>query len=466
MISYEPGSFRDPSGRVFGMDGRIFRTITNYGNQNFKDVVETGLIENLIAEGKLVSWREINARELWDEPPTEVKKVIEHEKISFISYPYEWSFAHLKSAAILFLEILIESLEKDVILIDGSAFNIQFDDGKPIFIDLLSFQPYVSGQYWIGHRQFCEHFFNPLVVSSKYGIPHNHWFRGDINGLSTKDSAAFLGALDWLSPKLLINILLPQYFENRILKTVSRSATQLQNKSGIQKAALVALVKRMKRWISALEYKPSSASAWTAYEKHNNYLDDEMVEKVRFVSEFVASVEPGVLWDLGCNTGFFSELALSKGAKKVIGFENDRDALELAARSALQKNLPFLPLHMDLANPSPSQGWNLTERASLTSRKNADGVLALAFIHHLVFRNNILLDEAVHSITGTAPHGVLEFVPKDDQMAKNLIGDREDMFPDYTFENILDLIKISKKIVATKKITGSGRTLIWFGPMD
>ena len=46
---------------------------------------------------------------------------------------------------------------------DCSVYNIQFHQGRPIFIDTLSFEIYRDGDPWIGYRQFCEHFLAPLA---------------------------------------------------------------------------------------------------------------------------------------------------------------------------------------------------------------------------------------------------------------------------------------------------------------
>ena len=50
-------------------------------------------------------------------------------------------------------------------------------------IDILSFEKYNDGDYWIGYKQFCEHFLAPLLINSELNIDHNTFFRGDIGGL-------------------------------------------------------------------------------------------------------------------------------------------------------------------------------------------------------------------------------------------------------------------------------------------
>ena len=49
---------------------------------------------------------------------------------------------------------------------DCSVYNIQFHQGRPIFIDTLSFEIHREGEPWTGYRQFCEHFLAPLALQS------------------------------------------------------------------------------------------------------------------------------------------------------------------------------------------------------------------------------------------------------------------------------------------------------------
>ncbi|MDQ3773910.1 MAG: class I SAM-dependent methyltransferase [Pseudomonadota bacterium] len=119
-----------------------------------------------------------------------------------------------------------------------------------------------------------------------------------------------------------------------------------------------------------------------------------------------AAVKPALLWDLGCNTGEYAEVALAAGAGRVIGFDFDHKALERAYGRAIRGSLPFLPLFQDGANPSPAQGWSTVERKGLSDRASADGLLALAFQHHLCIGRNVPLDEVVAWLVSLAPRGV------------------------------------------------------------
>ena len=71
--------------------------------------------------------------------------VLQPDPVRFISYPYEWSFGQLRDAALLTLEIQERALAKGLTLRDASAYNVQFEAGRPVFIDTLSFEPRAEG---------------------------------------------------------------------------------------------------------------------------------------------------------------------------------------------------------------------------------------------------------------------------------------------------------------------------------
>ena len=62
-------------------------------------------------------------------------RVLEHEPIGFISYPYEWPFELLKRAALFHLDLHLLALQFGFTLSDASAYNVQFVGIEPIFID-------------------------------------------------------------------------------------------------------------------------------------------------------------------------------------------------------------------------------------------------------------------------------------------------------------------------------------------
>jgi hypothetical protein len=92
----------------------------------------------------------------------------------------------LRDAALFHLDFQINLLEKDIILRDSSSHNIQFKNSKPIFIDILSLSSYKIGEPWLGYRQFCEFFLNPLLIYKKKNIYFNSYLRGSIDGIKVE----------------------------------------------------------------------------------------------------------------------------------------------------------------------------------------------------------------------------------------------------------------------------------------
>src|ERR1035437_9814026 len=132
-------SFRDPDGYVFEHDGEIYRAVNPSYQPSFDHLLSSGLYQTLIDQKLMVSFEEVDQSSL---RLSGLYKVLKPERIQFISYPYEWALNMLKDAAILTLKIQKIALDYGMSLKDASAFNVQFQNGKPIFIDTLSFELY------------------------------------------------------------------------------------------------------------------------------------------------------------------------------------------------------------------------------------------------------------------------------------------------------------------------------------
>ncbi len=182
----DSASFRDPSGHVYKIDGRIYRTVTDRALDDFEALRASGVYDELATAGKVVA-AEIVQGGVPELLRREARVVLEHPLLPFISYPYEWSFAALKAAALHHLEVHQAVLERGMTLSDASAYNIQFIGARPIFIDTLSIRPYREGEYWTAHRQFCEQFLIPLLLRAMFGTPHNDWYRGALPPLLLAD---------------------------------------------------------------------------------------------------------------------------------------------------------------------------------------------------------------------------------------------------------------------------------------
>lgn len=457
----DPGSFRDPGGRIFVLDDRVYRTVNPPAVEDFDYVESTGLIDSLVSKEWMLETRQVVPDAL-GERAQGARYVLEHPKLPLVSYPYEWPFPALKAAALLHLDIHLAALEHGVTLSDATAYNVQFIGSRPVFIDRLSLVRYRDGELWAGHRQFTEQFLNPLLLRALFGISHNAWYRGAQEGIPAHDLKRLLKWRHKLSWQIFSHVVL----QSALQSSVTRGEVELQGekmtKVGFSRAALERMLKKLRSWIEGLEPADTGKTVWQDYRGDNSYTDDEAVSKRRFVTEFSAATEPRLLWDFGCNTGEYSVAALEAGARYAVGFDFDQGALEHGYARAASLDLPLQMLFFDATNPASDQGWAEAERQGLKARAAADALLALAFVHHLAIARNIPLDQLVGWLIDLAPTGVIEFVPKADPMVQELLRFRQDIFPGYTEENFLALVSSRARVVRSEKVSASGRLLVWF----
>ena len=129
------GSYRDPSGYIFKEDSVLYRAIEVCYKEDYELMMNSGLYDELVRQKFLISHKEVS--ENFNDKGH--YNVIEPIFVPFISYPYEWSFSQLKDAALLTLKIQKIALDHGMILKDATPFNVQFFEGRAIFIDTLSF---------------------------------------------------------------------------------------------------------------------------------------------------------------------------------------------------------------------------------------------------------------------------------------------------------------------------------------
>jgi ribosomal protein L11 methylase PrmA len=427
----------------------------------FEAVRASGLHERLIARGALQPHTEVAASEL-GEAAQGASHVLEHPGLPFLSWPYEWPFAALKSAALLQLDLLLEALASGFTLSDATAYNIQFNGAEPVFIDTLSFRPYEEGSYWLGHRQFCEQFLNPLLLRAQLGLDYHAWYRGSPEGIPATDLDRLLPWYRKLSPNVAMHVSMQARLQSA---PGAREKAQAQvAKGGLSRKGFGNIVRGLRVWIQAMEPADAGATAFADYARANTYSADDNAMKENFVAQFAAATMPRVLLDLGCNTGRFGEAALGAGAGYVVGLDADRIALDRAFDNARGKKLRLLPLHMNLSDPSPDQGWQQGERAGLARRcsESCDAVLALALVHHLAIAGNVPLPRVVEWLVSLAPNGIIEFVPKADPMVQRLLALREDIFPDYNEEPFVQALSARATVVSEATVPGTGRRLFRF----
>ncbi len=174
-----PSSFRDPSGFLYEEGGTLRRQVCTPYAPHYDRLMASGLYSALQERGWLVPHREVDRPA--PEPET-AYRVLEPDRVPFVSYPYEWSFGQYRRAALLTLDIQRLALEHGMTLKDASAYNIQFLGSRPVLIDSLSFAIYEEGGPWVAYRQFCQHFLAPLALMSYRDARLGQMMRTEIDG--------------------------------------------------------------------------------------------------------------------------------------------------------------------------------------------------------------------------------------------------------------------------------------------
>jgi ribosomal protein L11 methylase PrmA len=461
----DTGSFRDPAGYVFSNDREIFRTINSIALDDFTKVRASGVIEELVSRGLLIRSDFIDNdaidQNTFIGARGEIPEfVIRHPKVPFISYPYEWTFEQLKDAALAHLDLQIRCLEYDIALSDATPYNMQFFEGSFRHIDLLSLKPYVEGEPWRGYNQFCRLFLAPLLVEAWVGIPFQPMLRGQIDGLDLHEVSRILPKLKvWSS----INALLHISFQSKVIARASstKSISANSTRAFLPKSRFKALLLELQRWISSLSSGRNRRSYWSDYASDNTYNSETRRMKLDFIREWALKVKGGLIWDIGGNTGDFSKAALEGGASLALIFDSDIDSLEKAYEDT-KRGVSILPLLVDIANPSPQQGWNQRERAGLNERSRPAGLIALAVIHHLAIGRNLPLREVIRWLVDAAPEGIIEFVPKSDPMIVEMLFERDDVFIDYSEEHFLSYLSEMAVISDSIRLPDNGRFIVSF----
>ncbi len=450
----DPASFRDPSGFVFRRDGVLYRQVQRSAAADWEAFRSTGLYERLAADRLIVEHTEV-ALDLAARP--DAVAVIRPRLIDVISYPYEWAFSQLKEAALLTLEVQSRALDAGMRLRDASAYNVQLDAGRPILIDSLSFEVAPATEPWPAYRQFCEHFLGPLALMAHRDVRCGLMLRDFIDGIPLDFVARLLPGRTRLNLGLSAHVHLHAGAQRRAARQPAPAEGASPPRRRISETGQRALLDSLRGTVAGLRYEPSSH--WAGYAQATSYSDAATESKAALVREMLAAVGGATAWDVGANIGVYSALAADAGYR-VVAYDQDAASVEAHWRRVRGDGKPaILPLVLDLANPSPSLGWALSERSSFLERGEPDVILALALVHHLAIGNNVPFDRVASLFARMAPRAIVEFVPKEDPMTRRLLAARPDIFPAYSIEGFRDVFGGPFRIVREARIVDSPRAL-------
>ena len=449
-FTHHPSSYRDPSGFIFTRDNNLYRQVNKIFAADYDYFISSGCYAKLVAEQLLVP-HEVISENLTGS--AEWHTTLMPATIPFITYPYEWSFDMLKNAALLTLRLLKEAIGFGMILKDATPYNIQWMQGRLVFIDTLSFEKYNEAEPWVAYHQFCEQFLGPLLLMHYRKMPLQPLLLAWPEGIPLNVTKSLLPSRSRFSLYTYLHIHLNA-------KVSSKSKPGEAKKVTFTKQKLLNLVNSLESLVKRLTLPPQK-STWSEYYEEASGRDNYLEEKKKMISEWTASLQGvSMAADLGANDGVFAQL-LAK--QKIYTLAADLDPycinnLYHAIKKSDEKNIQ--PLIADLSNPSPAIGLNNEERSSLTARIKVDLGLALALIHHLAIGRNIPFEKIAEFFAGICKkYLVIEFVPKTDEKVTLMLSGKKDIYQNYSETGFSEAFQPYFHISRKEAIAGSGRVL-------
>jgi len=452
MFHKEASSFRDPSGFVYYKNSKIYRQINWCYKHNYDYFLNTGLKDELINKNLIIRFTETTDAE----NNNNYYKIIEAEKLSHITYPYEWCFSQLKDAALTTLNIQRKALDYNMVLKDASAYNIQFWQGIPILIDILSFEKYEEGSPWRAYKQFCEHFLCPLLLIKYKSADLNHLSKIFIDGIPLKLTSELLP----LKTHFNFNILSHIHSHALYQKKYEKKHTKRKNLF-ISKNKQIILIDNLIHFVESINIKQKNTE-WADYYSNNNYTYNALNHKKELILLLTEQLNIKSVIDFGANDGTFSSI-FSQQHIETLTIDSDPMAVELNYKKAKAAHDVFLtPFIADISNPSPAIGWENNERKSMLSRLNCDLALSLALIHHLVITHNLSFKQIAAFFSQLCSYLIIEFIPFDDSQIQKMTMHRNDDYNFYTEDNFTISFQPFFTLIKKENINESKRSLYLF----
>lgn len=457
----DAGSFRDRDGRIYRCGDRIVRGISAGALEDYRKLEVTNFFRKFTESGRIVGTREVAALDvpLADDEKARWAGFLEHERIPVVSYAYEWTFSMLRDAAVLTLDLLEAAIQENMTLKDATPYNVQFVGGKPVFIDIPSFETLPAGSTWSGYRQFCEMFLFPLMLQAYRGIDIQPMMRSSIDGVRVQTMSRMFGFWQRFKKGVFTHVWLQAKLDSKYGGTSQNVKSDLKS-AGFSKELILANVRKTRKLVQKLSWG-GEGSEWGAYEEFHNYSESDHELKEAFINDCVRDGGAQTVWDIGANTGQFSRIA-ARHARQVLAMDIDHFAVERMYRKNTADGVSnILPLVQNVVDPSPNWGWRNSERSDLVSRARPDLLLCLALIHHVVITANVPLDEFIAWLASLTDQLVIEYVSRADDKVETLLRNKEDKYHDYSRENLESALAVHFDIRRKLPLESGHRFLYW-----
>lgn len=400
----------DPVCKLFFHEDRIYRAINEAYEAQVRQMFDSGMMRELTEQQLFVNtW-------ISDTRIEGFNLVLEHEKIEFWNYPYEWSFTMLKDAARVVLDVNKIAIKYGFELFDVHAYNMVFDMSTPKYIDFGSFFPIdeKNGKGWSGYLHFYNGFYMPLYLFTKGFSDLSESIFLFYGYFNEKDFFLLRNKYLRLLGMGITNQVFNLYYKSRRLANARHF--KVVDKFGSHKYSKYILgfkknmqgkysLKRGYRLINGLK-SSNFDSYWKDY---HNEIDPKTDHRFLTIANLIKTkfTDANSLIELASNQGKFANFVLENSQiQKVIATDYDKNAVDTMYKNYKDKNT-ILPLVYDFVRPN---GRRVDK--NIETRIKADVVMALAVTHHLVLTQEIPLRSIFKVMEQlTNKYVIVEFMP-------------------------------------------------------
>jgi SAM-dependent methyltransferase len=465
-------SFRDPAGRLVVAEGRILRWISHGHRSEFEAFLASSVAQECAKASQIISYRILEpseARELTERYDltesgalAQDDLVLEHERVPFPSFPYEWPPEMLEAAGRLTLDLAENLLNDGLGFKDATPYNVLFRGTEPVFIDVLSIERRdARDPLWLPYAQFVRTFLLPLVLNQRFGIPLESLLLGRRDGIEPEEAYQICGPLAKLRPPILTLATIPTWLGSR-QADAKFYRTRRVRKTEQARFILKGILGGLRRQLERLKASGKESSRWSNYiQSRESYTPQQFDQKKQFIDQVLSKYQSRRLLDAGCNTGQFSLQAARAGAS-VVAIDSDQAVVGRLWRLARAEGLDILPLVVNLARPSPAVGWRNGECSAFLDRAKGgfDMVFFLALLHHLLIAERIPLVEVINLVADlTTDLAVIEYVGTADPMFQRLLRGRGALYEQLNTDAFEAAVRTQFHIVQSQQLTGSCRQL-------
>lgn len=384
----------DYVGQTFVRDGRIFRVINEKSQAETKELLKSGLIDELV-DNKLFPKTWVS-----DVDVEGYSMVLEHEFVDNASLPFEWSFSMIRDAAICVLKVFAICNRYGYGLTDTHNYNVLMQGCKPIFVDFGSIR--LGAKFDEKLTGLIDYSYLPLVLMSM----NESTFAKRI--LSDEYIERFLPYTGY-SDSVLVKGLKTKLYAGNQKNKIKRVLNFLGAKYNYKLHHLTP--DKFDRLLMDVVPQQETTMWGTYHEAYNGSSGTNITPRFERIVEWVNGLQVESVLDIAGNQGLVSKMLVErcKSVRKVICQDYDGNAIEKLYNHIKDTRFAGVihPLHSNILYPI-----DLNYYRSFKSRIKSQLVMCLALTHHLVLSQGFSLDlimRKLHEIT--EEYLIVEFMP-------------------------------------------------------